>query len=417
MVSIDPWLTAVALVPLPCVSLFVHYFGTAIHDRFERIQAQLSDGERGHAGVAGRCPRGPRLPARSRSSSSGSASANDEYVRRNRGLIGLQAMYFPSMGLLMGIGALLVLWLGSREVVRGRMTIGELVAFNAYLAMLAWPMIAFGWVTNLLQRGMASWKRLLEVLDAVPAVADAAVSAAGATAPGGDSRRDRVPPPDVRLRRRAGAARRLGHASPPARRPRSSGARAPASRTLLNLLRAAARAAAGHGVRRRSRRSRTCRCRCCAAPSGSCRRSRSCSARRIAENIAFGEPRRRRMRGRATAWKRRPRARGSTTTWPPFRTATTRMVGERGITLSGGQKQRTALARALVTDPRILVLDDALSAVDTHTEEEILRRLRERDARSARRSSSRTASRRCAAPTRSSCSTAAASSSAARTTS
>jgi ATP-binding cassette subfamily B protein len=86
--------------------------------------------------------------------------ANDEYVRRNRSLIGLQAMYFPSMGLLMGIGSLLVLWLGSREVVRGRMTIGELVAFNAYLAMLAWPMIAFGWC-QLFAAGMASLKRLL----------------------------------------------------------------------------------------------------------------------------------------------------------------------------------------------------------------------------------------------------------------
>ena len=84
--------------------------------------------------------------------------ANEEYVRRNEGLIRVQAMYFPSMGFLMGIGAVLVLWLGSLEVVAGRMTVGELVAFNTYLMMLTWPMIAFGWVTNLLQRGMASWK-------------------------------------------------------------------------------------------------------------------------------------------------------------------------------------------------------------------------------------------------------------------
>jgi ATP-binding cassette subfamily B protein len=87
-------------------------------------------------------------------------------------LIRLQGAYYPSMGLLMGVGALLVLWLGSREVIAGRMTVGELVAFNTYLMMLGWPMIAFGWVTNLLQRGMASWKRMLEVLDAIPAIAD-----------------------------------------------------------------------------------------------------------------------------------------------------------------------------------------------------------------------------------------------------
>ena len=77
-------------------------------------------------------------------------------------------MFFPSMTLFLGFGSLLVLWLGSREVIRGRITLGEFVAFNAYLVMLSWPMIAFGWVTNILQRGMASWKRMLEVLDAAP---------------------------------------------------------------------------------------------------------------------------------------------------------------------------------------------------------------------------------------------------------
>src|SRR5688500_8499772 len=98
------------------------------------------------------------------------------YFPCNWRLIRIQGMYFPSMGLLMGIGALLVLWLGSREVVAGRMTVGELVAFNSYLMMLSWPMIAFGWVTNLLQRGMASWKRMLEIMEAAPGVTDAAAT-------------------------------------------------------------------------------------------------------------------------------------------------------------------------------------------------------------------------------------------------
>src|SRR5688500_17799025 len=95
------------------------------------------------------------------------------YFPCNWRLIRIQGMYFPSMGLLMGIGALLVLWLGSREVVAGRMTVGVLVAFHSYLMMLSWPMIAFGWVNNLLQRGMASWKRMLEVFDTPPAITDA----------------------------------------------------------------------------------------------------------------------------------------------------------------------------------------------------------------------------------------------------
>ena len=110
--------------------------------------------------------------------------ANEEYVRRNRGLIRLQGIYNPSMGLLMGLGALLMLWRGGREVTAGRLSIGELVALNTYLMMLAWPMIAFGWVTNLFQRGTASWKRMLEVMDAVSDVSDAEVPAVGAMSDG-----------------------------------------------------------------------------------------------------------------------------------------------------------------------------------------------------------------------------------------
>ena len=95
-------------------------------------------------------------------------AANEEYVRRNRVLIRLQGLFYPSMTFFLGLGALLVLWLGGQAVIRGRITLGEFFAFNSYLAMLSWPMIAFGWVTNILQRGMASWERMLEVIDAVP---------------------------------------------------------------------------------------------------------------------------------------------------------------------------------------------------------------------------------------------------------
>src|SRR6185369_7152004 len=98
--------------------------------------------------------------------------SNEEYLRRNRRLIMLQGFFFPSMSFFLGLGALLVLWLGSREVIRGRITLGQFVAFNAYLTMLSWPMIPFGRVTNMLQRGMASWKRMLKVLDAEPAIQD-----------------------------------------------------------------------------------------------------------------------------------------------------------------------------------------------------------------------------------------------------
>ncbi len=181
MASIDARLTLIALLPLPLVSVSVKYFGSAIHTRFEAIQAQLADlsavVQEALSGV--RVVRAynqePHELARFR-------AANDEYVRRNRVLIRLQGMFYPSMTLFLGFGSLLVLWMGSREVIRGRISVGEFVAFNAYLVMLSWPMIAFGWVTNILQRGMASWKRMLDVLDAQPEIDDRAVSDAGRAA-------------------------------------------------------------------------------------------------------------------------------------------------------------------------------------------------------------------------------------------
>jgi len=179
MVTIDPRLTALALIPLPFVSISVKFFGSAIHKRFEHIQAQLSD----VSAVAQEALSGVRVLRAYRQEQAELErfrKSNLEYLQRNRRLIALQGFFFPSMSFFLGLAALLVLWLGSREVIRGRMTLGQFVAFNSYLAMLAWPMIAFGWVTNMLQRGMASWKRMLEVLETEPAIADRAPDGARA---------------------------------------------------------------------------------------------------------------------------------------------------------------------------------------------------------------------------------------------
>ena len=188
MISIDPWLTIVSLIPLPFVSLSVKYFGSAIHKRFEQIQAQLSE----VSAVAQESLSGVRVVRAYRQEAAEIERfrrANDEYLRRNRPLIVLQGLFFPSMGFFLGLGSLVVLWIGSREVINGRITLGEFVAFNSYLTMLSWPMIAFGWVTNMLQRGMASWKRMLEVIDTEPAIRDAEtirpIGAGGAGKAGG----------------------------------------------------------------------------------------------------------------------------------------------------------------------------------------------------------------------------------------
>ncbi len=171
MLTIDWRLTLLSLAPLPLVSVAVKYFGSAIHKRFEQIQAQLSElsavVQEALSGV-----RVVRAYGREGYELERFKAANAEYLARNRGLITLQGFFFPSMALFLGLGALVALWFGSREVINGRITVGELVAFNAYLTMLAWPVIAFGWVTNMIQRGLASWKRMLEVLETKPAIAD-----------------------------------------------------------------------------------------------------------------------------------------------------------------------------------------------------------------------------------------------------
>src|SRR5438874_5329927 len=172
MLSIDVRLTLLSLVPLPFVSISVKYFGSAIHKRFEQIQAQLSE----VSAVAQEALSGVRVVRAYRQEDAEIERfrrSNDEYLARNRRLIVIQGFFFPSMSFFLGLGALVVLWLGGRAVIAGRITLGQFVAFNAYLTMLSWPMIAFGWVTNMLQRGMASWKRMLEVLETQPSIGDA----------------------------------------------------------------------------------------------------------------------------------------------------------------------------------------------------------------------------------------------------
>ena len=373
MSSIDARLTLMALLPLPLVTISVKYFGSAIHTRFEAIQAQLSDisavVQEALSGV--RVVRAysqePHELARFR-------DANAEYVRRNRGLIRLQGMFFPSMTFFLGLGSLLVLWLGSREVIRGRITLGDFVAFNAYLVMLSWPMIAFGWVTNILQRGMASWKRMSEVLDAVPEIDDAGVTPEGRALEirGGIEVRDLVftyPGSEKPV---------LDHVSlriPAGETAAFVGATGSGKSTLISLLARLHNPPPARSTWTMSTCARF-RCRGCAGRLASCRRSRFSSRTRLPRTSRSAwtirtTPARIAERVRAAAAVAR-----LDKDVEEFPKGYDTLVGERGITLSGGQKQRTALARAVMLDPRVLVLDDALSAVDTYTEEEILGKLR-----------------------------------------
>jgi ATP-binding cassette subfamily B protein len=368
MVSIDPWLTLWSLVPLPFVSISVTLCGNAIHRRFERIQAQFADlsamTQETLAGV-----RVVRAYRQEPFEVDRFLAANESYVHANRGLIRVQALYFPSMGFFMGLGALLVLWLGSREVAAGRMTVGELVAFNGYLMMLSWPMIAFGWVTNLLQRGMASWKRILEILDSCPGVTDAEAT-------------DELREPSeiaghVEFRHLTFAygdtavLRDVSAVLPAGTTTAIVGATGSGKSTLLGLLARLRNPPPGtvfvDGVDVRRIRLSVLR-----GAIGFVPQEPFLFGASIADNIALGARGDQGERARVEAMAAVARLDSDLASFPKGYDT---IVGERGITLSGGQRQRTAIARALLVDPRILVLDDALSAVDTHTEEEILTRL------------------------------------------
>ena len=363
MLTISPGLTGLALVPLVVVSLVVRHYGRQIHDRFEAVQAQLStlnavaQENLSGARVVRAYVQEPHEEARF-------AEANEEYVRRNRRLIRLTGILYPGIQFLMGLGALTVLWLGGRMVVEGTITLGQFVAFGVYLGMLNWPMIALGWVVNLFERGEASMGRILALIDAVPEIRDESplaldsirgdVSFRGLTFaydPG------RPVLEDIDLDVPAGSTVAIVG-------PTGSG-----KSTLVSLLPRLYDAPPGtvlvdgHDVRR--------------IPLALLRGSVGFVPQEsflfsstIRENVDFG--------GKADGQERVEWATSVSQLDKDVREfpqGYETFVGERGITLSGGQKQRTALARALAVDPRILVLDDSLSAVDTETEEEILKGL------------------------------------------
>jgi ATP-binding cassette subfamily B multidrug efflux pump len=366
MLSLNRRLTLISLIPLPILSVAVYFFGAVIHRRFDRIQEQLSTisavTQEALAGV-----RVVRAYRQEHFETQRFRAANEEYLRRNRKLIRVEGAFFPIMGLLMGVGALLVLWLGSRDVIEGRMTIGELVAFNSYLWMLAWPMIAFGWVTNLLQRGTASWKRMLEVLTAEPAITDAGASSRVTS-------RDQIRG-DIELRNLTFAygdiavVRGISAKLPAGTTTAIVGATGSGKSTLLNLLPRLNDPPMGSvfidGIDVRDLPLAVLR-----GAIGFVPQEPFLFSATVADNIAFGVAGATREQIEHAAHVSR-----LDKDLQDFPKGYETLVGERGITLSGGQKQRTAIARAVITDPKILVLDDALSAVDTYTEEEILSRL------------------------------------------
>ena len=368
MLSLSPGLTLLALLPLPVVSVVVHRFGSAIYLRSERIQAQLAHmsavAQEALAGV-----RVVRAYRREEVEIERFREVNEEYVARGRAMIRLQGAFHPTLAFFLGLSALLVLWLGSRRVIDGRLSIGDFVAFNAYVAMLSWPMIAFGWVTNMLQRGLAAWRRMLDVLQVEPSIRDRDAPVRPARIRGEVEFRDltfgyggRTVLSGVSARVRPGQVLAL------------VGPTGAGKSTLVDLLPRLFDPPPGtvfvDGVDVRDLPLDTLR-----GAVGYVPQEPLLFSETVAGNVAFGarEP----AAGNGAAVAGAVALAQLDADVARFPRGLDTEVGERGITLSGGQKQRAALARAILTDPRILILDDALSAVDTQTEEAILRRLRD----------------------------------------
>jgi ATP-binding cassette, subfamily B, multidrug efflux pump len=365
MISISPRLTLYTFLPLPAVSIIIQTFGRRIHDRFERIQAMFSDiSARAQENFSG--ARLIRAYVQEEAEIRAFESENQEYIRRSLKLVRLMGMLWPTLELMLGCAVVLVLWLGGREVIYGRsMSVGQFVSFSTYMMQLTWPIIALGWVINIFQRGTASLGRINEIMHEVPEIKDA---------PGAQAREiegniafrglnfsyeGKQVLHDISLRIDAGTSLAIVG-------PTGSG-----KTTLVSLIPRIYDAEPGT-VLIDGRPIRDDSVASLRKSIGFVPQETFLFSDRIRENIALGVD-------SATDQEIHDAAEAANIAADieSFPEGYDTMVGERGITLSGGQKQRTAIARALIRNPKILILDDALSSVDTHTEDKILNHLRD----------------------------------------
>jgi ATP-binding cassette, subfamily B, multidrug efflux pump len=369
MMRISPKLTAYTFLPLPVASIVIQYFGRQIHERFEKIQAMFSDiSARAQENFSG--ARLIRAYAQEAAEIRQFEKANTEYIRRSLPLARLIGLLWPTLELTLGLAIVLVLWLGGQETLRNRMTPGDFAAFLTYMVQLTWPVIALGWVVNIFQRGTASLSRINEILQEKPEIADEkGVKAAGP--PEAEIRGEiefrnlnfsynGVPVlRDVDLQIPAGTSLAIVG-------PTGSG-----KTTLVDLIPRVYDTTPGT-VLIDGRPIREYPLEFLRRNIGFVPQETFLFSDTIRENIAFGKE-----DGTDEEVRSAAEAANIAMDIESFPEGFKTVVGERGITLSGGQKQRTAIARAILRNPRILILDDALSSVDTQTEDKILNHLRE----------------------------------------
>ncbi len=372
MLRIDPMLTLLALLPMVALPILTTWLGGAIHRRFDAVQEHFSTLTT-HAQENLTGTRIVRAYRQESAEIERFAKLSREYMARNMSLARLHGTMHPLFGLLAGIAGAVVLGVGGMLVLRGRISVGAFVAFGLYLSLLTWPLIALGWVINLFQRGSASMARLAEILDSQPSILEQAPENAARLAPSRGGR-------SIEFRNVG-----FHYPAPPGREPRwvlrgvsflvpaggtlgVTGATGSGKTALMDLIPRLHDPQEGEilidGVPLRSLPLQELRREIGFVPQESLLFSDT-----IGANLAYGtgDP-------ESVEWAAQTAQLATTIDSFPGKYET--MLGERGINLSGGQKQRAAIARALARRPAIVLLDDALSAVDTHTEAEILGALR-----------------------------------------
>ncbi|HEY8411707.1 MAG TPA: ABC transporter ATP-binding protein, partial [Pyrinomonadaceae bacterium] len=366
MFIINWWLTLLLFVTMPLVSLTVKFFGQQVHTRFEKIQdffAQITArAQENFTGV-----RVVRAYAQEDAEMEEFNKLNREYAERNLGLVRIDALMRPLMTFLIGVGYVLIIWAGVPLAVRGEITVGEFTMFNMYLTRLIWPLIALGYVVNLYQRGTASLKRINAILQIRPAIAD--------------ERRVIEQPPikgaiefhnltfryhenDEPVLRDLNLQIPAGHTV--AFVGRTGSGKSTVTNLIPRLIEAPPNSLFIDGVAIEKYPLKQLRSSIGYVPQETFLFSDS-----VKGNIAFGVEK---AELADVEWA--AEIAGLSEDIGAFPEGFNTLVGERGITLSGGQKQRTAIARAVLREPKILILDDALSSVDTYTEEKILAQLR-----------------------------------------
>lgn len=384
MYRISPKLTFFAFVPLPAASVIVQYFGNRIHRRFERIQAMFSDiSAKAQENFSG--ARLIRAFAQEEAEIESFEEANREYIRRSLHLVRLMAMLWPTLEFVLGLSLMVTLLIGGHEVVAHRISVGEFTSFNVYMVQLIWPIIAIGWVVNLFQRGTASVVRIDELLKQQPAIADDPALLTCRPSPETSSPDpSKIPSAlpvcsihgDIELRNLSFAypsgptvLHNINLSIPAGSSLAIVGPTGSGKSTLVSLIPRLQEADPGmvliDDAPVRSFPLAELR-----SDIGFVPQETFLFSDTIRHNISFGAPTATDQQIEDSAAIAHIR-----TEILEFPRGFDTMVGERGVTLSGGQKQRTAIARAIIRDPRVLILDDALASVDTYTEERILQGL------------------------------------------